>query len=78
MKYHVEVSNRFAALEDLNVDMEINCAWETVGKNMNISAKENLDYYELKKHKPWFAVECQNYSIKEIKLNYGCYRLQVI
>jgi hypothetical protein len=27
-KYHVEASNRFAALEDLDVEMEINNAWE--------------------------------------------------
>jgi hypothetical protein len=46
----VEISNRFAALENLEVD--INGAWET------ISAKENLVYYELKKHKPWFDEVC--------------------
>jgi hypothetical protein len=27
-KYHVEVSNRFAALEDLDSEEEINNAWE--------------------------------------------------
>jgi hypothetical protein len=25
-KYHAEVSNRFAALEDLDTEVEINCA----------------------------------------------------
>jgi hypothetical protein len=29
-KYRVEVSNRFAALEDLVVEVEINTIWETV------------------------------------------------
>jgi hypothetical protein len=27
---------------------------ETIRENIKISAKENLGYYELKKHKPWF------------------------
>jgi hypothetical protein len=29
-KYHIEVSNRFAALEDLVAEVEINSAWETI------------------------------------------------
>jgi hypothetical protein len=28
-KYWAEVSNRFAALEDLDTEVEINSAWET-------------------------------------------------
>jgi hypothetical protein len=52
--YCSEVSNRFAALEDLDAEVEINSAWETIRENMKISAKESLGYYELKKHKPWF------------------------
>jgi hypothetical protein len=28
-KYHVEVSNWFAALEDLDAEVEINAIWET-------------------------------------------------
>jgi hypothetical protein len=28
-KYHVEISNRFAALENLDTEVEINSAWET-------------------------------------------------
>jgi hypothetical protein len=27
-------------------------AWETIGENIKMSAKEILGYYELKKHKP--------------------------
>jgi hypothetical protein len=40
----------FAALEDLDAEVDINSAWETVGENIRISAKESLGYYELKKH----------------------------
>jgi hypothetical protein len=28
--YHFEVSNRFAALEDLDAEVEINIAWEMI------------------------------------------------
>jgi hypothetical protein len=47
-------SNRFAAVENLGTEVEINGAWETVKDNVQISAKESLDHCELKKHKPWF------------------------
>jgi hypothetical protein len=67
------VSNRFAALEDL----EINSAWETFRENIKISAKESLGYFELKKHKPWFDEGCHNYYIKGNKLNCSGYRSQV-
>jgi hypothetical protein len=39
--FRVEVSNRFAALEDLDTEVEINSAWETI-REYNTSAKENL------------------------------------
>jgi hypothetical protein len=57
-QYRVELSNRFAALEDLNADVEINSAWEMIRENINISAKESLGYCELKKQKPWFDDSC--------------------
>jgi hypothetical protein len=56
--YRVEVSNRFAALEDLDAEVEINAIWETIRENIKISVKESLGYYELKQHKPWFDEGC--------------------
>jgi hypothetical protein len=53
-KYHVEVSNRFAAFQDLDAEVEINIIWETITENIKISAKESLGYYEPKQHEPWF------------------------
>jgi hypothetical protein len=50
-QYRVEVSNRFAALEDLDAEVELNSAWEKVRENIKMSAKENVGYCELKKHK---------------------------
>jgi hypothetical protein len=54
----VEVSNRFAALEDFITEVEINSTWKMIRENMKISAKESLGYYELKKHKPWCDEGC--------------------
>jgi hypothetical protein len=52
-QYHVEISNAFKA-ED-NLDTEV---WTAIRKNVKISAKESLGYYELKKHKSWFDEGC--------------------
>jgi hypothetical protein len=57
-QYHVEVSNRFTALENVGTEVEINSAWETIQENIKISAKESLGFYELRKHKPWFDEGC--------------------
>jgi hypothetical protein len=46
--------NRFAALEDLDTEVEINTIWETIRENIKISTQEHLGYYELKKHKTRF------------------------
>jgi hypothetical protein len=54
----VEVSNKFATLEDLDKEVEINSAWEMIRMNIKISAKESLGYCELKKHKLWFDETC--------------------
>jgi hypothetical protein len=57
-QFCVQVSNGFAALEDLDTEVEINSAWETIRENIKISARESLGHFELKKHKPWFDEGC--------------------
>jgi hypothetical protein len=47
-KYHTKPSSRFAALEDLDTEMEIYSDWETIRENIKISVKDSLGYYELK------------------------------
>jgi hypothetical protein len=51
-QFRVEVSNRFAALEDLDAEVEHNSEWETIREDIKISAEESLSYFELKKYKP--------------------------
>jgi hypothetical protein len=45
-------------LEDLDAEVEINSAWETIRKNIKISATESIGYYEMRKQKPWFYGDC--------------------
>jgi hypothetical protein len=47
-QFCVEVTNKFVALEDLDAEVEINSAWETIKEDIKISAKESLGYFELK------------------------------
>jgi hypothetical protein len=72
-----EVSNRFAALEDLSAEVEINSAWKTIRDYIKISAKESIGSYELRKHKPWFDEGCSKLLDQRNKLNCSGYRTQV-
>jgi hypothetical protein len=51
-QYRVEVSNRFAALENLDTEVDFNSACETtcIRVNIKFSAKKSIHYYELKEH----------------------------
>jgi hypothetical protein len=55
-RYRVEISNRFAALANLDAEVDVNKVCETIRENILISV--SLGYYELKKNKPWFDEEC--------------------
>jgi len=61
-QYQTEITNRFAALENLSDDEDINRVWENIKENIKTSAKESLGLYELKQHKPWFDEECLGFS----------------
>jgi hypothetical protein len=54
VQYRVQISYRFAALEDLVGEVEINSAWKTIRENIKISTKKRLGYYELDRHTPLF------------------------
>ena len=57
-QYQIEITNRFAALENLSEDEDIKWAWENIKENIKTSAKESLRLHELKQHKLWFDEEC--------------------
>ena len=52
---------RFAALENLNVDENVNRVWENTKENIKTSAKESLGLHEWKQLKPWFDKECVHF-----------------
>ena len=60
-QYHIEITNRFAALGNISDDGDINRAWENIKENIRTSAKESLGLHELKQHKPWFDEECLHF-----------------
>jgi hypothetical protein len=49
-RYHIKISNQFAALENLNDSEDKNRAWENIKVNINSSIQESLNLYEWKKH----------------------------
>jgi hypothetical protein len=57
-QYRAGVYNRYAALENLDTEVDVNRAWETIRENLEISTKESLHYCELKEHKPLFEARC--------------------
>jgi len=60
-QYQIEITNRFAVLESLNNNEDINRAWENIKENIKTSAKQSLGLHELKQHKPWFNEECLDF-----------------
>jgi hypothetical protein len=45
-------------MEYSDTEVEINRAWKTIRETNKILGKDNIDYFELKKHKPWFNKGC--------------------
>jgi len=60
-EYQVEITNRFAALENLNEEEDVNRIWGNIKHNIQTSAKESLGMHEWKQHKPWFHEECSGF-----------------
>jgi hypothetical protein len=56
--YQVTIRNKFAALENLEDNGDINRVWDNVRENIKISVQESLGYCELKHRKQWFGGEC--------------------
>jgi len=75
-QYQMEISNRFAALENLRVSKDINRAWYNIKENIKTSAKQSLDLYELKQCKPWFDEERLLFLIQRKQAKISGYRIQ--
>jgi len=51
-QYQIEITNRYAALENVSDNEDRQMAWGNIKENIKPSAKEGLGLYELKQHKP--------------------------
>ena len=47
-QYLIEISKRFAALENFNDDEDVDRTWENIKENIQTSAKESMGLHELK------------------------------
>ena len=57
-QYQIEITNRFAALENSDEDEDVNRTWENIKENIQTSAKESLGLDGFKQNKPCFDEEC--------------------
>jgi hypothetical protein len=57
-KYQITIKNKFADLENLDDNGDINRAWETVRENIKISAEEGIRLCKSKSYKTWFDEKC--------------------
>jgi hypothetical protein len=57
-RYQIEITNRFAVLENLNDDEDVDRTWENIKENIQTSVKESLGLHEFKQNKHWFDEEC--------------------
>jgi hypothetical protein len=48
----IEITKRFAALENFSDDEDINRAWENITENIKMSFRDSLGLCEPKQHKP--------------------------
>jgi hypothetical protein len=65
-------SRECAPLEDMDVVVDNNSAWEMIRQNIKLSAKEILYYFELQMHKTWFDGGCSKLLVemKYLKLQW--------
>jgi len=49
-QYQTEITNRFAALENLTESEDIKGVWENIKENIETSANNSLGLYKLKQH----------------------------
>jgi hypothetical protein len=64
-KSEIKISNRIAALENLNDSKDIIGLGKVVGENIKTSGKESLHMCEQKHHKVWVDEKCLFFRSKE-------------
>jgi len=59
-EYQHKISKRFAALENVSDNKDLNIPWENIKGDITKLAKDSLGLFERKQHKPWFDEECSH------------------
>ena len=75
-QYQIEITNRFAALENVNDYENVNRIWENIKENIQTSAEKSLGVHELKQNQAWFDEVCLVFWIKGSGLKCSGYRIQ--
>jgi hypothetical protein len=79
--YQIEITNRFAALENLNVTNDVGRVWENIKEYIKTLDKGISFLYEPKHytHKTWFDEECSRLlgQRKQDKMKLLLYRNQI-
>ena len=75
-KYQIEITNRFAALENLNDDKRVYRIWENIKEIIQKSAKGTLWFHDLEKKKTRFDEEYVDFLTKLTGLKCNSYKIQ--
>jgi hypothetical protein len=70
-KYQVIITEKFAAMENLDDNLDINRAWGNIRENIKILAQENLGYCETRHCKSWFDEEYTILVRRRKEVNYS-------
>jgi hypothetical protein len=76
-QYQVTIINKFAALENLQDNGDINKLWGNIRENIKISAQESLGFVNQSIVNRGLMTYVQNWLIKGSRLNYSGCRTQV-
>ena len=73
-RHQIKISDKFAALENLIDNKDINRAWENIQENIKTSDNDSLGQYELKYHKTSFDEEYVRFIDQRKRLKCSPYR----
>jgi len=71
-QYEIQITNKLAALENLNDDEDVNRIRKSIKENIQTSAKESQGLHEFKQNKPLFDEECLGFldQMKRAKMHW--------
>ena len=71
-QYQIELTNRFAALDNLSDNEDVDRTWENIKEDIKTSAERSLGLHELKQNKTWFDEECLCFLDRRKRIKMQC------